>query len=169
MGSHHQHNNFPGFDVNGFALEQKSEIWNLVVIFYPELSFETHIQNITKFCFFHFRNIAKLRSCLSLPDAKRFIQALVSSWIDYCNALFAGLPAKALLHVQIIQSAAARVLTNSRKYDRIIPVLTSLHWLLVQFGADFKILLLTYKGLHSLAPLYLTELLSQYIPGCTLC
>ncbi len=35
----------------------------------------------------------------------------------------------------------------------ITPILRSLHWLPVSFCADFKILMLTYKALHGLAPL----------------
>ncbi|KAI5621720.1 hypothetical protein C0J50_18777, partial [Silurus asotus] len=33
--------------------------------------------------------------------------------------------------LQLVQNAAARVLTRSRKYDHITPILSSLHWLRV--------------------------------------
>ncbi|KAF7654008.1 hypothetical protein LDENG_00075500, partial [Lucifuga dentata] len=52
----------------------------------------------------------------------------------------------------------------TRKYDHITPVLASLHWLPVQARADFKVLLLTYKALHGLAPPHITEMLTQYEP-----
>ena len=35
-----------------------------------------------------------------------------------------------------------------------------LHWLPVRFRIEFKILLITYKMLHSLAPQYLSQLVS---------
>ena len=44
------------------------------------------------------------------------------------------------------------------------PVLHKLHWLPVQKRIIFKLLLLCYKSLHGLAPTYLSELLTQYIP-----
>ena len=50
----------------------------------------------------------------------------------------------------------------------ITPVLASLHWLPVKAKAEFKVLLLTYKALHGLAPTYLSDLVLQYIPTCTL-
>jgi hypothetical protein len=43
-------------------------------------------------------------------------------------------------------------------------VLTSLHWLPVKARDDFKVLLLTYKALHGLAPTYLSDLVLPYIP-----
>ena len=39
-----------------------------------------------------------------------------------------------------------------------------LHWLLVKFRIEFKILLLTYKSLNALAPRYLSDLLHPYSP-----
>jgi len=50
------------------------------------------------------------------------------------------------------QTAAARVLTKTRKVDHITPVLRSLHWLAVHQRADFKILLLVYKAENGLGP-----------------
>lgn len=88
----------------------------------------------------------------------------MSSRLDYCNVLFSGLPASATRSLQLVQNAAARILTRTSKYSHITPVLASLHWLPVQARADFKILLLTYKALHGLAPSYLSELLTPYIP-----
>ncbi len=62
----------------------------------------------------------------------------------------------------IVQNAAARVLTRSRKYDHITPILQSLHWLPIKFCISYKILLLAYKALNDLAPAYLINLLSRY-------
>ncbi len=62
------------------------------------------------------------------------------------------------------KNAAARVLTRSRKYDHITPILQSLHWQPIKFHISYKILLLSYKALNDLAPAYLTNLLSHYNP-----
>ncbi len=58
-----------------------STVKNLGVILDSNLSFENHISNVTKTAFFHLRNIAKLRSMLSVSDA------FMTSRLDYCNAL----------------------------------------------------------------------------------
>ena len=92
----------------------------------------------------------------------------MTSRLDYCNALLAGCPASSINKLQLVQNAAARVLTRSRKYDHITPILSSLHWLPIKFRINYKVLLLTYKALNGLAPVYLTDLLSPYNPSRSL-
>ena len=96
------------------------------------------------------------------------VHAFISSKLDYCNSLYSGLDQSLLHRLQLVQNAAARLLTGKRKFDHISPVLASLHWLPVAFRIDFKILLLVFKGLNGLAPQYLTELLDLYVPARTL-
>ncbi len=97
-------------------------------------------------------------------DAEKLVHAFLTTRLDYCNALLAGCPASSINKLQIVQNAAARVLTRSRKYDHITLILQSLHWLPIKFCISYKILLLTYKALNDLAPAYLTNLLSRYNP-----
>ncbi len=140
-----------------------STVKNLGVILDSNLSIENHISHVTKTAFFHLRNIAKLRNMLSVSDAEKLDHAFMTSRLDYCNALLGGCPASSINKLQIVQNAAARVLTRSRKYDHITPILQSLHtWLPIKFRISYKILLLAYKALNDLAPGYLTNLLSRY-------
>ncbi len=44
----------------------------------------------------------------------------------------------------------------------------SLHWLPVHFRIDFKIILIVFKTLHALAPLYLSNLLLLHNPSRSL-
>ena len=78
------------------------------------------------------------------------------NWIE----LNCGLSAYQLNKLQRVQNAAARLIFQESKYCHIRPLLYNLHWLLVKFRFDFKILLLTYKTINSLAPFYLQELIS---------
>ncbi len=141
-----------------------STVKNLGVILDSNLSFENHISHVSKTAFFHLRNIAKLRNMLSFSDAEKLVHAFMTSRLDYCNALLGGCPASSINKLQIVQNAAARVLTRSRKYDHITPILQSLHWLPIKFRVSYKILLHTHKALNRLAPAYLTSLLSRYNP-----
>ncbi len=105
---------------------------------------------------------------LHVSDAEKLVHAFLTSRLDYCNALLGGCPASSINKLQVVQNAAARVLTRSRKYDHITPILQSLHWLPIKFCINYKILLLTYKALNGLAPAYLTSLLSCYNPSRSL-
>ena len=64
----------------------------------------------------------------------------------------------------MVQNSAARLLTNTKKRDHITPILAALHWLPVSYRIDFKILLITFKALHGLAPSYIKDLLVPYKP-----
>uniref|UniRef100_A0A8C7RA04 Reverse transcriptase domain-containing protein n=1 Tax=Oncorhynchus mykiss TaxID=8022 RepID=A0A8C7RA04_ONCMY len=70
--------------------------------------------------------------------------------------------------LQLVLNTAARILTRTKKNYHITPVLASLYWLPVKARADFKVLLLTYKALHGLAPTYPSDLVLPYIPTRTL-
>ncbi len=102
---------------------------------------------------------------LSHPVAEKLINTFVFSRIDYCNALLAGVSKTTLSKLQSVQNSAARILTGTKTSEHISPVLESLHWLPVRFRIDLKILMLTYKALHGLAPHYLSQLLSVYTPS----
>ena len=99
---------------------------------------------------------------------ERLIHAFVTSKQDSYNSLLYGLPKYCIQKLQSVLNDAARLLTYTSKYDHITPVLAELHWLPVEKHIIFKILLLTYKALHSQAPTYISELLEPYKPARTL-
>ena len=92
------------------------------------------------------------------------IHAFISSRLDYCNSLFTCLNKTDMGRLQLIQNAAARLLTRSSRRCHITPVLASLHWLPVSFRVNFKILVITYRALHGQAPQYLIDLVPRYEP-----
>ncbi len=101
---------------------------------------------------------------LSISYAETLIHAFMNSRLDYCNAVLGGCSVCLINKLQLVQNAAARVLTRTRKYDHISPVLSTLHWLPVEHRIHFKILLITYKAMNGLAPQYLSEPISHYSP-----
>ena len=56
------------------------------------------------------------------------------------------------------KTQAARFLVMQGKFCHIIPVLHQLRWVPVSFRINFKILLLTFKAIHELAPSYINNL-----------
>ncbi len=96
-----------------------------------------------KTAIFHLKNISKLRPMLSKSNAEMLIHAFMTSRLDYCNALLGGCSARLINKLQLVQNAAARVLTRTRNYDHISPVLSTLHWLPIKHCIHFKILLIT--------------------------
>ena len=79
-------------------------------------------------------------------------------------SLLYGLPSREIEKLQRLQNTAARLTVCMKKTDHITPVLKKLHWLPVNDRITFKLLLLTYKSLNGLAPVYINELLHHYTP-----
>ncbi len=86
-------------------------------------------QAFVKTEFVHLKNIYKLRPMLSKSNEEMLIHAFMTSRLDYCNTLLGGCSARLINKLQMVQNAAARVLTRTRKYDHISPVMSTLHWL----------------------------------------
>ena len=51
-----------------------------------------------------------------------------------------------------------------KKYESISPTLQDLPWLPVCKRIKFKILLLTFKAIHGLAPIYLQDMVKIHVP-----
>lgn len=66
--------------------------------------------------------------------------------------------------MQRIQNCAARLVARQPRTAHICPVLKELHWLPVEQRVTFKVLLLTFKALNGLVPLYLSQLIVPYSP-----
>ena len=127
-----------------------------------------NVNSVCKSAFYHLRHISRIRKFLSSKTTEIFVHAFISSKLDYCNSLLYNVPMYVLKKLQSVQNAAARLITCSRKYDHITPILSDLHWLPVNERIKFTILLLTFKALHQQAPTYIQDLVSRYSPPRTL-
>ena len=84
----------------------------------------------------------------------KIVHALISSRLDFGNALLHNLPQSQLSKLQKLQNAAARIVTLSPKRTHITPILQSLHWLPIKDRIVFKILLLIFHCVQGSAPQY---------------
>ena len=57
------------------------------------------------------------------------------------------------------------MISGTSRFEHISPVLMDLHWLPVKKRVDFKLLVITYKALHGLAPAYISNLIELHVPG----
>ena len=139
------------------VLHPVDNVLNLGVIWDKHMSLKPHINKICKTASLSLYRLGALRAYLDIFTLERLVHAFISCRLDYCNALFVGLPARELHRLQSIQNTAARLIHGSKKYDHITPILKSLHWLPVKARIDYKILLTTYKILNGFCPTYLTN------------
>lgn len=137
---------------------------NIGVVFDSALSMVPHVNAVVKSAFYHIQNIAKIRKFISLDCSKKLVHAFVTSKLDHCNSILFGLPLSVTDKLQSVLNSAARLVTLTRRHEHITPILIDLHWLPVSYRIKFKIILLTFKVLHNLAPAYLQEIIDVYKP-----
>jgi len=152
---------------NVTTIEPAHVIRNLGVNFDSELSMRNHILNVTRSCFYHLRRLRSIRRHLGPEITHRLVCAFVLTRLDYCNSLFAALPASTLAPLQRVQNAAARLVLGLKWSDHITPAFKQLHWLPIRQRIQYKLSVLVHKSLHHQAPGYLTELFKYIsdIPG----
>jgi len=87
------------------------------------------------------------------------VHAFVTSRVDYFNALYAGAPKTVTDKLQRVLTAAARVVSDTRKFDIGLTTLLhdELHWLDVPERVTCKLGVMMYCCLHGLAPRYLAD------------
>ena len=85
------------------------------------------------------------------------VHAFVASRIDYCCSLLFGSPMTVTDKLRRVLNAAARVVTNTRKYDSGLhhTMRHDLHWLDMTDRIQFRIAVTVYRCLHGTAPEYL--------------
>ncbi|XP_076597184.1 uncharacterized protein LOC143326976 [Chaetodon auriga] len=155
----------PPVDLGPLAGYVKPTVSNLGFKMDSDFRLDRQISAVVKSSFFQIRQLAKVKPFLAHQHFETVIHAFITSRLDYCNALYFGVSQSSLARLQLVQNAAARLLTGVRKREHITPILASLHWLPVHFRVHFKILLFVFKSLHGLAPPYLSELLHPYAPA----
>jgi len=65
---------------------------NLGIILDSNLSFKQRISSLSKSCFYHIRDLRRVRSTLDFDTACTIAISLVHSKLDYCNSLYYILP-----------------------------------------------------------------------------
>lgn len=137
---------------------------NLGVAFDATLSLHQHVTNISRAAYYHLHAIGRIRRYLDQSTTKQLVHALVISRIDSCNSLLYGLPYVLLKRLQRVQNACARMIMRRSKREHVTPLFKELHWLPVHARIEHKIIMLTFKCLHGLAPSYLADLVTVYDP-----
>ena len=95
----------------GKHISFKSSIRNLGVHLDQTLSMQQHISNVCHTAYLELR-IASIRPYLTQSASAQLLSSAVSSRLDYCSSVLAGLPLKQISH---LQSPKQRCKTHSQK------------------------------------------------------
>ena len=167
FGSRQRLRSFPSHssvDLAGTVVPLSKTVKTLGVTLDSNLTFQSHITNLCKSCFYHIRAIRHIRSALTKDMSQTIACSLVCSRLDYANSVFAGISDLEVNRLQRIQNSLARMVLHASSHSNSLTLLGQLHWLPVEFRIRFKLACLTYKTLTTSTPAYLQPLLSPYIP-----
>ena len=170
FASKHRNESIDGLSltVGTHEIRPNAVVRNLGVYWDRNFALLAHVNAVCRSCNFQLRNIGRIRHYITEDACRTLVNALVTSRLDYGNALLSGVPDNVLSRLQRIQNTAARIVTRTPKACHISPVLKMLHWLPVKERIQYKILFYTYKALNDSAPPYIRDLLQQYLPTRTL-
>ena len=123
---------------------------------------KAHVQRTFRTCYYQLRQLRSVRRSLSFTACTSLVHAFITSRLDYCNSLLAGISVGLMSQLQSVIRVAARLVMRKRKFDPISnDIRDRLHWLPVKQRIDFKLGLLVYKCLHGEALSYLAEMLEH--------
>ena len=104
-----------------------------------------HVQKTVSCCFAAFRQLHQTYRYVPTSTFQKLVVALVHSRLDY--SVLVGIPAHLMRRLQSVPNAAARLIFDLKRSDRITDALISLHWLRVPERIQYKIAVLSYKVL----------------------
>ena len=143
------HGHGPALTLGVETVDVADAVRVLGVLFTPDLALDKHTSAVSAKCFYQL-----LRRSLDTDSAKILVHTFMTSQIDYCNGLLANMPSIWTEKLQRVLNAAARMITNTRKFDRGLTSILhdDLHWLDLPRCVLFKICVTVYKSLHGMAP-----------------
>ena len=109
-----------------------------------ELSFRQHILNKCRVAMLNIQQVKLIRNILNEDTTHTLVLGLLMSHLDYCNAIFYGLPDVDLKRLQRVQNVAAKLVLNKSCRDIVTECMFCLHRLSVKSRIDYMILTLTH-------------------------
>ena len=124
------------------------------------LSFKEHIQKTCKVAMYNLHNIRSLHEHLNTKTTQTLIYGLVTSHLDYINAIFSTLPASTIRPLIRAQNHAAKLVLNSRdKETSSTKAKQILHWLPTKERSIYKCLTILHPCVHGTGPGIISNLI----------
>ena len=93
------------------------------------LSYDEQITSVVSTCIAGLCQINRVKHILDKRTLTHIINALIFSRMYYCSSVWSNTAKKNITKLQGVQNFAARIVTGTRKYDHVTPVLQCLGWL----------------------------------------
>ena len=104
-----------------FSVSSKSlslTVHDIGVLLDSRLDMSAQVSNVCRAAYSNIFRIAKIRTSLTTAACKTLVHALVTSRLDYGNAVLYGISDRLLHRLEMVQRSAARVVMRLRRGDR---------------------------------------------------
>ena len=135
----------------GQQLIPVSSVKDLSIILDSNLTFNEHVNTLTSSLISILCQISRVRHLFSKSVLTTILNRLVFCKLFYCSTVWSGTFAHNTNKLQLEQNFTARVLTNTKKFDHISPVLRALYWPSIKnqlLVCDAMMLYKIVNGLH---------------------
>ena len=114
-------------NVNGDSIPRSEVIKYLGTWMDQYLSFRQHILKKCSVAMINLQRIKAIRRILTVEATETLVCGLVTSHLDYSNAVLYGLPKVDIQKLQRVQNCAAKLILNKHKYNSNVSALKELH------------------------------------------
>ena len=138
---------------------------DLGVILDSCLTYNDHIASTVSSCMARLGQINRVKHAFDTTTLTIMINALVFIKLYYCCNVWSNTSEHNLNRIQGVQNFAARIVSGSKKYDHISPILKDLRWLPVRQQLYFRHAIMAFKCMTGCAP---DSLFSKYVERATI-
>src|SRR6218665_1961323 len=144
----------------------QDSVRDLGVILDQELSFSLHINQLTRSCYYQLRQLRVVSRSLFCSAAAALVHAFVTSRLDHCSSILAGLPLAQTACLDRVLRCAARLIGRIPKYGSFSAYMRdTLHWLPIALRICYRVAVLVWRFLLGSAPGYLNCELCRPVSG----
>jgi len=147
-----------GIDITGTVVPFRNSVKLLGVTLDSVLTMDRHVTEVIRSCSYHTRALRHIRPLLTLDVAKMIGHSIVSSRLDYANALLHGTSVYNINRLQVAQNSLVR--TNVKPLDQPVPPSCVVSFTCCQFDSGFPTRSLSSPTRHVPPANWLTSLTS---------
>ena len=120
------------------------------------LTFNSHIASLASSLLPTLAQINRVRHLFAKDVLYIILNSVVFSKLFYCSTLWSGTSKENIHKLQLMQNFDGRILSNTKKFYHITPVLHELGWLTTEELLCLRGVPMIFKYLNGLVPNYLS-------------